>query len=161
MAEEIERKFLVSKPGWHQPGLQGQHIVQGYLSSNAKATVRVRLIDDARAVLTIKGPAQGISRSEFEYAIPLDDARSMLELAKPHIVAKTRYEIPDGGHVWEVDVFEGAHEGLVVAEVELDSEDEAIDPPDWIGIEVSHDDRFANASLSRTPGVPSLDPDAA
>ncbi|MNL31803.1 CYTH domain protein [compost metagenome] len=161
MAEEIERKFLVSKPGWHQPDLQGQRIVQGYLSSNAKATVRVRLIDDARAVLTIKGPAQGISRSEFEYAIPLDDARSMLELAKPHIVAKTRYEIPHGGHVWEVDVFEGAHEGLVVAEVELDSEDEAIDPPDWIGIEVSHDDRFANASLSRTPGVPSLDPDAA
>lgn len=161
MAEEIERKFLVNKPGWKQPGLEGRRILQGYLSSNAKATVRVRLIDDARAVLTIKGPAQGIVRPEFEYAIPLDDARSMLELARPHIVTKTRYDIPHGGHVWEVDVFEGAHEGLVLAEVELQSADEAIDPPDWIGLEVSHDDRYANASLSRTPGVPALDPDAA
>ncbi|MBD8064363.1 CYTH domain-containing protein [Devosia sp. PTR5] len=154
MADEIERKFLVRTNAWRSSADAGTHVVQGYLSSNAKATVRVRIYDDERAVITIKGPTEGISRREFEYDIPFADAQDMLALAEPHIVQKRRYTVPFAGLLWEVDVFEGAHAGLVVAEVELEHADQAVVLPDWIGEEVSHDDRYANASLSRMPGVP-------
>ena len=161
MAEEIERKFLVSGEGWRDAVAGRKRLVQGYLSSNAKATVRIHIADDQKAVLTLKGPAEGISRAEFEYEVPLDDARQMLELAQPNVVEKVRHLVPHGGLIWEVDVFGGAHAGLVMAEVELASEDQVIDLPGWAGKEVSHDDRYANASLARVPGVPSVDPDVA
>lgn len=154
MAEEIERKFLVRSEGWRAGVTRQTHIVQGYLSSNAKATVRVRILGEERSVVTIKGPVEDLARAEFEYPIPLEDARQMLEIAQPHVVSKTRHIVPHAGLIWEVDVFDGAHAGLVIAEVELDRADRVVELPDWAGKEVSHDDRYANASLSRNPGVP-------
>ena len=154
MAQEIERKFLISGEGWKSDIESSARLQQGYLSTSAKATVRVRIYDDAEAVLTLKGKTEGISRAEFEYAIPLEDARELMELAKPNVIEKRRHKVPFKAHVWEVDVFEGQHEGLVLAEVEMQSADEHVDLPPWIGREVSEDDRYANASLSRNPGIP-------
>ncbi len=161
MGEEIERKYLVRSDAWRAAARPGKALVQGYLSSNAKATVRVRLIEGRRAVITIKGPVDGISRAEFEYDIPLEDAEALLAIAEPHVVRKTRFEVPVDGLVWEVDVFGGAHAGLVLAEIELERADQPVDPPAWVGREVSDDDRYANASLARAAGVPPLDPHAA
>lgn len=149
MGQEIERKFLVISDAWRDLVTSSAQLRQGYLSSNAKATVRVRSEDDVRAVLTLKGRLEGLSRSEYEYEIPIDDAREMLAMAEPHVIHKRRYLVPFGGMTWEVDVFEGRHLGLVVAEVELDDEDQHVILPDWVGAEVSHDTRFHNASLSR------------
>ena len=160
MAVEIERKFLVEGDGWRGGATGSAHLRQGYLSTSAKATVRIRIFDDARAVLTLKGPVDGISRAEFEYEVPLSDGLTLLEMSRPNVVEKRRHIVPHGDLTWEVDVFEGAHQGLVMAEVELTDADQAVDLPDWAGIEVSHDDRYANASLSRNPGVPTVDPDA-
>ncbi len=156
MGIEIERKFLVLDESWRGQVTRSSAMRQGYLSTNAKATVRVRIVDDMRAFLTIKGKTEGISRAEFEYEVPLDEGRAMLQMARPNVVEKRRHIVPHGGLDWEVDVFEGAHGGLVVAEVELTSVDQAVDLPAWAGQEVSHDDRYANASLSRNPGVPPL-----
>ncbi|MCP8883413.1 CYTH domain-containing protein [Devosia sp. XJ19-1] len=161
MAIEIERKFLVKGDDWRASSTGSAALRQGYLSTSAKATVRIRILDDSRAVLTLKGPTDGISRAEFEYEVPLDEGRALLEMSRPNVVEKRRYLVPHGGLTWEVDVFEGAHAGLVMAEVELASADQSVDLPAWAGTEVSHDDRYANASLSRNPGVPALDPDAA
>jgi adenylate cyclase len=161
MGQEIERKFLVRSDAW-RAGVTGSTLLrQGYLSSNAKATVRVRSSDDAVAVLTLKGQVQGISRAEYEYEIPIEDARDMLAMAEPHIVEKRRHFVPLGGLMWEVDVFEGRHAGLVVAEVELTSEDQVVALPDWVGAEVTQDDRYNNASLSRSLNPPELVPDTA
>lgn len=160
MAIEIERKFLVVGDGWRAKSVGSASLRQGYLSTSAKATVRIRILDDARAVLTLKGPTEGISRSEFEYDVPLADGLALIEMARPHVVEKRRFLVPHAGLTWEVDVFEGAHAGLVMAEVELASQDQVVDLPDWAGQEVSHDDRYANASLSRSAGVPPVDPDA-
>ncbi|HWU17180.1 MAG TPA: CYTH domain-containing protein [Devosia sp.] len=154
MAQEIERKFLVTGDGWAALATGSALLRQGYLSSNAKATVRVRSKDDRKAVLTLKGVAQGISRAEYEYDIPIEDARELLAMAAPHVVEKRRHIVPFGGLIWEVDVFEGRHAGLVLAEVELESEDQAVALPDWVGAEVSADERYFNASLSRSEGVP-------
>lgn len=161
MAVEIERKFLVAGEDWRKAVTRSHAMRQGYLSTNAKATVRIRIVDDARAFLTLKGPTDGISRAEFEYEVPLDEGRALLEMARPNVVEKRRHIVPHGGLTWEVDVFEGAHAGPVVAEVELESADQQIDLPAWVGREVSHDDRYANASLSRHPGIPPVDPHAA
>lgn len=161
MGREIERKFLVVSDAWQAAATSSLLLRQGYLSSNAKATVRVRSKDNGRAVLTLKGAAEGISRAEYEYEIPIEDARELLAMAQPHVIEKRRYLVPHGGLVWEVDVFLGRHSGLVIAEVELDSEDQAIALPDWIGAEVTHDDRYNNASLSRADIIPGVDPDAA
>lgn len=160
MAEEIERKFLVTGDAWRSGAVGSNALRQGYLSTSAKATVRIRIYDDTRAVLTLKGPTSGISRAEFEYDVPLADGRALLQMSSPNVVEKRRFLVPHGGLTWEVDVFEGAHLGLVMAEVELSHADQAVDLPDWAGQEVSHDDRYANASLSRHPGVPTVDPDA-
>lgn len=160
MGREIERKFLVVSDAWQAAATSSLLLRQGYLSSNAKATVRVRSKDNGRAVLTLKGAAEGISRAEYEYEIPIEDARELLAMAQPHVIEKRRYLVPHGGLVWEVDVFLGRHSGLVIAEVELDSEDQAIALPDWIGAEVTHDDRYNNASLSRADIIPGVDPDA-
>jgi adenylate cyclase len=154
MAQEIERKFSVISEAWRAAATDSSLLRQGYLSSNAKATVRVRVMDDAAAVLTLKGQVEGITRPEFEYAIPLDDARDLLVMAGPNIVEKRRHLVPHEGLVWEVDEFLGRHSGLVVAEVELTSEDQAVLLPDWVGAEVTQDDRYSNASLSRSPATP-------
>jgi len=154
MATEIERKFLVSGDGWRKLVTQQTQFRQGYLSSNAKATVRVRSMDDARAYLTIKGASRGMSRAEYEYPLPIADAREMLAIAEPHVIEKIRHLVPFEGLVWEVDVFGGHHEGLLIAEVELTSDDQHVAIPDWIGREVTDDDRYYNASLSRTTGLP-------
>lgn len=161
MGIEIERKFLVTGDSWRAAVTESAALRQGYLSTSAKATVRIRILDDARARLTLKGPTDGISRAEFEYEVPLADGLALFEMARPNVVEKRRYLVPHAGLTWEVDVFEGAHAGLVVAEVELRSADQAVALPGWAGREVSHDDRYANASLSRHPGVPAIDPDVA
>lgn len=150
---EIERKFRVDPDFVDQlAGMSGRRIEQFYLGEGFDPAVRVRIIDDSRAVLTIKGRVEGFSAAEFEYEIPIADAREMgTRLNHSAVVAKTRYEITHAGHVWEIDVFEGANAGLVVAEIELSSEDEAFDRPDWCGAEVSHDHRYRNVSLARAP----------
>ena len=149
MPAEIERKFLLADDTW-QDGRPGVRIAQGYLSQDPDRTVRVRIAGET-AWLTIKGRSEGITRAEFEYEIPLDEAKALLELCLPSVIDKTRFRIPFGGHEWEIDVFHGDNEGLVVAEVEL--ADEALSPelPPWIGVEVSSDARYFNSCLAVTP----------
>jgi CYTH domain-containing protein len=148
---EIERKFLVTGDGWKADADEGVRVRQGFLSGDENGVVRVRRVLD-KGVLTIKGPTRGISREEFEYTIPAADAERMLDaLCAGGTVDKTRYRIPRDGVVWEVDVFAGDNAGLVLAEVELDSEDQEVTLPDWLGEEVSRDPRFYNAYLARNP----------
>lgn len=149
MASEIERKFLVAGDAWRD-GSPGIRMAQGYLTLDPDRTVRVRLAG-GNAWLTVKGRTRGVTRAEFEYPIPPEDAREMLGMCLPSVIDKTRHRIPSGRHVWEIDVFHGANEGLVLAEVELADEDEAIQPPPWIGAEVSGDVRYYNASLAGSP----------
>ena len=151
MAVEIERKFLVVGDQWRSAVTSSTRIVQGYLASTPDVTVRVRVRGD-RGYLTIKGRTSGISRSEFEFAIPADDAEAMLgELATGPVVEKTRHLIDVDGHIWELDVFAGANEGLVMAEVELQSVGESFRRPDWAGDEVSDDPRYYNVNLAKHP----------
>jgi adenylate cyclase len=150
MSTEIERKFLVAGTRW-KDGAVGRRLRQGYLSVEEQRTVRVRAVDD-QAWLTIKGLARGYTRVEYEYPIPAADARELLEaLCHQPIIDKTRYEIRHAGHLWEVDEFHGANAGLVVAEIELGSEQEPFERPPWLGAEVSDDPRYFNASLIRHP----------
>jgi len=150
MGTEIERKYLVTDDSW-RAGAKGTTMRQGYLHANAGLTVRVRTEGES-AVLTIKKGIEGISRHEFEYEIPRDDAQFMLDnLCAGHIVEKTRHEVEFKGMTWEVDEFHGENAGLIVAEIELESEDQAFDRPPWLGQEVSDDPRYLNASLSRVP----------
>ncbi|HEY4179601.1 MAG TPA: CYTH domain-containing protein [Kofleriaceae bacterium] len=149
MGAEIERKFLVDTARW-QPQGQGELYVQGYLSSAKERTVRVRR-EGERAVITVKGPNQGVTRAEFEYPIPPADADSMLHLCEQPLIQKRRHKEKHGAHTWEIDVFEGENAGLVVAEIELSDENEVFDKPVWVGREVSDDPRYYNASLIRTP----------
>jgi adenylate cyclase len=147
VAVEIERKFIVTGDGWRGAIVRTRHMRQGYLASGAMQ-VRIRRADD-EAFLTIKGNRKGISRTEFEYPIPLDDADGILDSLCLHPpIEKTRYEVQHGGHLWEVDVYSGRHEGLIVAEVELDAIDEHFDPPSWIGEDVTEDRRYSNAVLA-------------
>ncbi|MFK7909808.1 MAG: CYTH domain-containing protein [Akkermansiaceae bacterium] len=147
MAVEIERKFLV-KGDFPREG--GVKMVQAYLSDEDNVTVRVRT-EDLRAVITVKGAQTGITRLEYEYEIPLEDAKELMKLAAGSLVEKTRYYHRRGDHTWEIDVFEGENQGLVVAEIELMGEAENFDRPEWIDLDVSHDPRYANSSLSREP----------
>ena len=146
---EIERKFLVEGTPW-SGAAEGTSIRQGYLSSTEQATVRVR-VTGHQAWLTIKGPTQGISREEFEYEIPHAEGMQLLALSVGDVIEKVRYLIDHEGDRWEVDVFEGANQGLVVAELELEHEDQAFAHPPWLGAEVSDDFRYQNRSLSRLP----------
>jgi adenylate cyclase len=151
MPTEIERKFLVRREKWDavtKP--KGNVYKQGYILSEEKRTVRIRVTPDA-AYITLKGASTGISRSEYEYAIPVNDGVEILENFATSTVEKTRYNINYAGHLWEVDVFAGDNAGLIVAEIELESEDEPFGKPDWAGAEVSHDNRYTNASLSVKP----------
>lgn len=149
MALEIERKFLVKKELW-KPGGEGVRIAQGYLCSDPERTVRVRLKGD-RGYLTVKGKNEGISRREFEYEIPQEDAEAMLGLCGDSVIDKVRYLEPMGQHLWEVDVFQGENLGLLLAEIELKHEDEPFSKPQWLGDEVSGDPRYYNSNLSQSP----------
>ncbi|MGA2546992.1 MAG: CYTH domain-containing protein [Rectinemataceae bacterium] len=150
MGIEIERKFLVDTTKWKAADA-GTRIVQAYLCSAKERTVRVRLVGE-EARLTIKGEARGISRSEYEYPIPTNDAHEMLErLCERPFIEKTRHLVDHAGRTWEVDVFHGDNEGLVVAEVELDEADAKVELPPWTGKEVSEDHRYSNSSLAKRP----------
>jgi adenylate cyclase len=150
MGIEIERKFLPAGDGWR--GLGTPTLMrQGYMVSDAVRTVRVR-IEGERAVITVKGKSTGASRGEWEYEIPPADAAELLEqLCEQPLVEKIRHRIDHAGHTWEVDEFLGLNAGLVVAEIELDAEDEAFEKPEWIGREVTGQKRYNNASLVTHP----------
>jgi len=150
MGVEIERKFLVDGDAWRTLG-EATLLRQGYLSLEPTRTVRVR-IDGERAFLTIKGKSVGASRGEWEYPIPVPDAAELLDgLCQQPLVEKVRHRIAIGAHTWEVDEFLGANAGLVVAEIELASEAETFEKPDWIGREVTGDARYFNSNLIRQP----------
>ncbi len=150
MGKEIERKFLVNGDAWRSLG-QGTCYRQGYLSTVKERTVRVRTIAD-KGYLTVKGVTEGIARAEFEYEIPIDDANALLDgLCERPLIEKDRYKISHGDHTWEVDEFFGDNAGLIMAEVELEREDQAFETPEWVGAEVSDDPRYFNANLIANP----------
>jgi CYTH domain-containing protein len=152
MKQEIERKFLVTGDGWRAAAGRGEICCQGYITASpSSATVRVRLLGE-KGFLTIKGPAQGISRPEMEYEIPVFDAEYMLEnLCGDRMISKVRYILMYKGLRWEVDEFHGRNQGLILAEIELESEDQPFEKPEWLGAEVSLDRRYTNAALARHP----------
>ena len=149
---EIERKFLVNGDDYKRQAYSSSRIQQGYICSGHGRTVRVR-IRDARGYLTIKGPSEhgGLARYEFEKEITLDEAEQLMRLCEPGIIDKTRYLVKSGQHTFEVDEFYGENEGLVMAEVELGSEDEPYEKPDFIGKEVTGDRRYYNSHLRENP----------
>jgi adenylate cyclase len=149
---EIERKFLVSSDAFKNDALRKNHIAQGYLNSAPERTVRVRIKGDT-GYLTIKGKSNesGLSRYEWEKEITVTEAQELLALCEKGVIEKTRYEIPLGHHLFEVDEFHGENEGLIIAEVELQSENEIFEKPIWLGKEVSHDERYYNSYLSQHP----------
>ena len=150
MGIEIERKFLLTGEAWRSLG-EPVLLRQGYLSTNPDRTVRVR-IEGEQGSMTIKGRSAGATRGEWEYPIPLQDANELLDrLCEQPLIEKYRRRIEFGGNVWEVDEFLGANAGLAFAEIELASEDQQFDKPDWIGEEVTHDKRYFNSSLIRLP----------
>lgn len=149
MGVEIERKFLVCNEDWRSLGIPVQY-AQGYLAADGVRTVRIRIAGND-GFLTIKGASAGISRLEYEYAIPASDALEMLRLCTIPVITKYRTKIPYKGKIWEVDEFEGENEGLIMAEIELASEDESFDIPPWIGLEVTGDLRYFNSQLSVNP----------
>lgn len=150
VAKEIERKFVVNKDLW-KPADGGTHFKQGYLNAQKERVVRVR-IEGERAKLTIKGVTTGVTRSEFEYPLPVEDAAILLDnLCEQPLIDKHRYKETIGGKVWEIDVFHGQNEGLVVAEIELASEDEGFELPAWAVKEVSSDPRYFNSNLLKQP----------
>jgi len=148
MAIEIERKFLVVGDAWRDA--PAVFYSQGYLNRDKARTVRVRIAGD-EAFLTIKGTSVGARRAEFEYPIPVWDARELLAMCEQPLIEKNRRKILHEGFVWEVDEFLGENLGLVVAEIELPAEDAAFARPDWVGEEVTEDVRYFNSNLSRTP----------
>jgi adenylate cyclase len=150
MGQEIERKFLVVNDDWRQ-GLEGKLYRQGYIPTTDARTVRIRVVG-SKGYLTLKGPVSNLTRPEFEYDIPLHDAQTMLNiLCDPPLIEKYRYRLPVRSLVWEIDEFLGANAGLTVAEVELDTPDQSIELPPWIGPEVTDDKRYYNANLVRHP----------
>ena len=150
MGKEIERKFLLKGDAWRALA-EGTLYRQGYLNSIKERTVRIRTVG-AKAFLTIKGVTVGATRAEYEYPIPFDDCNAMLDsLAEKPLIEKKRYKIPLGGLTWEIDEFFGDNRGLIVAEVELTSEDQAFDKPAWVGDEVTGDPRYFNSNLIKHP----------
>ena len=149
---EIERKFLVNSDQFKTLAFAKNHIAQGYLNSHPERTVRIRIKGES-GFLTIKGKGNesGLSRFEWETEIPLVEARHLIQLCEKGVIDKIRYEVQSGNHVFEVDEFFGDNEGLIIAEVELKSEDETFEKPDWLGSEVTNDERYYNAFLSQHP----------
>jgi len=151
MSTEIERKFLVSNDNWRQQASQGIRYRQGYFPNSKTCSVRVRIGDD-KVALNIKGATLNITRKEYEYPIPRNDAEEMLALfCERPFIEKTRYLVKNGAHTWEIDVFEGDNAGLIVAEIELSREDEAFDIPSWAGRDVSNESRYYNVCLCEHP----------
>ncbi|MBU4530502.1 MAG: CYTH domain-containing protein [Hoeflea sp.] len=153
MAKEIERKFMVVSDAWRDTAETSRTLVQAYLAIDGETSVRVRILDGDEAWLTVKLGVSEMTRDEFEYPVPLDDARDMVEASRGRVIEKTRHIIKSDAHVWEVDVFEGALAGLVMAEVEMGAEDEAPALPAWLGREVTGDPAWTNAVLA-TQGWP-------
>ncbi|HIM73100.1 MAG TPA: CYTH domain-containing protein [Alphaproteobacteria bacterium] len=151
MANEIERKFLVNGEFRHFSTAETR-IVQGYLSSVPERTVRIRIKGD-KGFITIKGIGNesGATRYEWEREIPVSDAKELLSLCEPGVIDKTRFLVKHGEHTFEVDEFYGENEGLTVAEIELDSEDEEFDRPVWLGAEVTGDKKYYNSMLMKNP----------
>ena len=150
MGVEIEKKFLVKNDSWRSLG-EKMKFVQGYLNSRKERNVRIRTIED-KGFLTVKGIATGATRSEWEYEIPYDDAREMLEkLCEVPLIEKIRCTIKYHERIWEVDEFMGENLGLIVAEVELESENQPFDKPEWVGMEVTDDSRYFNSNLIHHP----------
>ena len=149
---EIERKFLVTSQAFKKETISEKRIVQGFLNTHVERTVRVR-IKDNKGVLTVKGKTSdsGTTRFEWETELPLDQAQELLKLCEKGIVDKLRYEIPFKNHIFEVDVFSGENEGLILAEIELKTEDEAFEKPDWLGKEVTGNSKYYNSQLSKNP----------
>jgi adenylate cyclase len=153
MALEIERKFLLKSDDWRGAVTQSTLFRQGYLTAGVdglKASVRVR-VEGERGVLNVKSVRLGIQRHEYEYDIPLVEAQEMLDTLCGSIIEKTRYLVPFGAHVWEIDEFHGDNAGLIVAEIELAQVDEAFACPAWVGIEVTDDARYYNVALASKP----------
>jgi len=151
MAYEIERKFLVVNDKWRDHASSSDYFRQGYLTNTDKCSIRVRVSDDM-GYLNLKSATLDIQRTEYEYEIPRDEAEEMLErFCEGPLIEKTRYYVRHDQHLWEVDVFEGANAGLIVAEIELDDVDEAFDKPEWTGQEVSDDPRYYNVCLVKHP----------
>ncbi len=151
MAREIEYKFLVANDDWRRQAGPGVPYRQGYLSLDPERSVRVRVAGE-HAFLTIKGKSEGAGRDEFEYMIPKDDAEQMLEsLCLKPLIQKKRYVVQRGSVKWEIDVFEGANRGLIVAEVETRTEEHDFEKPEWLGEEVTGDSRYFNISLVQHP----------
>jgi adenylate cyclase len=151
MPLEIERKFLVNLEKWNlieQP--TGNALRQGYISTDPSKTIRVRMTNED-SFLTIKGKNIGATRAEFEYKIPNEDAKELLDNFVESELSKIRYKIEFNNKVWEVDEFLGENKGLFVAEIELDSEDESFEKPDWIGEEVTGDEKYYNSNLTLFP----------
>jgi adenylate cyclase len=151
MPKEIERKYLVNKPKWEKTSKpKGQLYRQGYIMTDPKKTIRVRLTE-TKGFLTIKGLSVGATRPEYEYEIPVEEAKELLDNFTVSELSKIRYKINFQGKIWEVDEFLGANEGLIVAEIELTSEDEIFEKPDWVGKEVTGEDKYYNSSLTIKP----------
>ncbi|KQR65187.1 CYTH domain-containing protein [Pedobacter sp. Leaf176] len=151
MGKEIERKFLINPAKWAEltkPG--GKHLRQGYISTEPHKTIRIR-VAAGKGWLTIKGISTGATRLEYEYEIPLNEAVELLDNFAENELEKTRYEIAFEGKLWEVDVFSGDNDGLIVAEIELTSEDELFELPDWILEEVTHEKKYYNSNLTTYP----------
>ena len=151
MSFEVERKFLVLSDAWRNSAIRHTKIRQAYLDSNAKVSIRVRIHDDISAILTLKSRSSKLRRREFEYAIPTVDAEELLSLRRSYIIEKVRHIVPYGNLNWEVDVFSGENQGLVVAEIELPDESHQIELPSWIGPEVTGQDRYYNGTLAQHP----------
>lgn len=151
MATEIERKFLVTNDSWKKEVTSTAEYTQGYLATERSCSIRIR-VEQNRASLNIKSATLGISRNEYDYPIPLSEANEILQdLCIKPLLKKTRYHVPHGTHVWEIDVFDGDNKGLVVAEIELETQDELFSRPDWLGEEVSDDPRYYNVRLVDHP----------
>lgn len=150
MAREIERKFLLKNDSWRSHVHRSRPIRQGYLCGNVRASVRIR-VSGERASLNIKSATLGVERSEFDYPLPLDEALEMLDELAGTVLEKTRHELHHGGHLWEIDEFDGENQGLIVAEVELADPGEDFERPGWLGEEVSDDPRYYNTELARHP----------
>ncbi|QOT74511.1 CYTH domain-containing protein (plasmid) [Sphingobium fuliginis] len=158
MSVEIERKFLVIRKDWRASADRGRQLRQGYIAHDSHGSVRVRIAED-RAWLTVKSARSGLVRHEFEYEIPINDAEEMLAgFCSGILIQKTRYRVTFAGKIWEIDVFHGPAEGLIVAEVELQTVDERLELPPWIGEEVTHDPRYRNSAIALMPSVEMAEP---
>ncbi len=150
MAIEIERKFIIKNNEWHTPEIMGLSMKQGYLTNSPESVVRIRMAGE-QAFITVKGKTKGATRLEFEYEIPVTDALEMLELCQKPLVEKIRYMIYYRGFEWSIDIFSGSNQGLAVAEIELDSEEQCFEIPPWARREVTEDPRYYNSNLINHP----------